>query len=410
MGTKHGLNRIQGGKITRYFRPEGLASECIHTLMVDAAGVLWVGTVGGGLAIARGERFVSIGVEQGLENGVIGQILDDGRGSIWLGSNGGIMRVRRKELLACADGRLAKVRCEVFNRHDGMLNPECAGSFQPAGFKAHDGRLWFATVGGVVMIDPKCLATNAAPPLVHVESVAADGVACALSPSQPDRPHATIPAGTTRVEITYTGISFAAPENIKFQCRVDGWDKDWIDTGSRRIASLGRLPPGQYDFRVRASNSDGAWNEEGGRLKLCLAAFWWQTTWFRWLMLGGVTITGSAGISLAHRRRLRQALAAAERRNAELRAAELGSANRILQARTAELEAALANIKTLHGLIPICAGCKRIRDDHGFWEQVELYVTKHSDAKFSHGLCPPCARKYFGDLADDDSPQPPAAS
>lgn len=59
-----------------------------------------------------------------------------------------------------------------------------------------------------------------------------------------------------------------------------------------------------------------------------------------------------------------------------------------------ELQDALANIRTLRGLIPICAWCKRIRNDRGYWEQLELYLRNHSDAKFTHGMCPECAAKY----------------
>jgi CheY-like chemotaxis protein len=65
-----------------------------------------------------------------------------------------------------------------------------------------------------------------------------------------------------------------------------------------------------------------------------------------------------------------------------------------------ELREALANIKTLSGLVPICAGCKNIRDDKGYWSQVETYVAKHSGAKFSHGICPDCARKLYPEFAD----------
>jgi hypothetical protein len=59
------------------------------------------------------------------------------------------------------------------------------------------------------------------------------------------------------------------------------------------------------------------------------------------------------------------------------------------------LTLALANIQTLRGLIPICAGCKKIRDDRGYWDQVESYITRHSEAKFTHGICPECSHKYY---------------
>jgi chemotaxis family two-component system sensor kinase Cph1 len=76
-----------------------------------------------------------------------------------------------------------------------------------------------------------------------------------------------------------------------------------------------------------------------------------------------------------------------------------------------ELQNALANVKTLSGLVPICAACKKIRDDKGYWCQVEQYVQDHSNAQFSHGLCNECAQKYFADAAAvaPDQPGPKAA-
>ena len=63
----------------------------------------------------------------------------------------------------------------------------------------------------------------------------------------------------------------------------------------------------------------------------------------------------------------------------------------------AELQGALAQVKTLSGLLPICSGCKKIRDDQGYWNRIETYISEHSDAQFSHGICPDCAKKYFPD-------------
>jgi len=65
-----------------------------------------------------------------------------------------------------------------------------------------------------------------------------------------------------------------------------------------------------------------------------------------------------------------------------------------------DLQDALANVKSLSGLLPICASCKKIRDDKGYWSQVESYVQKHSDATFTHGICPDCIKKLYPDLAE----------
>ncbi len=74
---------------------------------------------------------------------------------------------------------------------------------------------------------------------------------------------------------------------------------------------------------------------------------------------------------------------------------ELRRINAELQARNAELQEALVKVKTLSGLLPICASCKKIRDDQGYWQQVEVYIQDHSKAEFSHGLCPDCAKKLY---------------
>ena len=81
---------------------------------------------------------------------------------------------------------------------------------------------------------------------------------------------------------------------------------------------------------------------------------------------------------------------------------ELRRLNAELQKRNQELQEALAKVKTLSGLVPICASCKKIRDDQGFWHQVEVYVRDHSNAEFSHGLCPDCARELYPDLYEDE--------
>jgi ligand-binding sensor domain-containing protein len=405
IGTTHGLNRIQSNQVTQFYRQQGLGSDRIDTLLVDQEGVLWVGTVGGGLAVAQDGRFVTIGAKQGLANEVIGQILEDGRGFLWLGSNGGILRVKREELLSCARGKQTTVYCQRFGRQEGMLNPECAGGFQPACLKAHDGRLWFATVGGVVIVDPSRLRTNSWVPPVHIESVTADHSPCPILNPGATNAQARIPAGTTRLQVGFTGLGFAEPEDLRFQCWLEGLDANWVDVGSRRTAYFNRLRPGDYAFRVRACNSDGRWYEEYSQIILKVAPHWWQTLWCRWLAGIGTAAAALTAAWFLQERRLGRALELQERRSAELRASELGAANRVLQARTEELESALSSIKTLRGLIPICSGCKKIRDDKGYWEQVESYVSKHSDAVFTHGLCPDCIGKYFPEPADKDLPR-----
>ena len=81
-----------------------------------------------------------------------------------------------------------------------------------------------------------------------------------------------------------------------------------------------------------------------------------------------------------------------------------------LALRNTELQAALAKIKTLSGFLPICASCKKIRDDKGYWNQIEAYISDHSEAEFSHSVCPECAKKLYPDFYDDLYPEKKASS
>lgn len=395
IGTKQGLNRIDGDRIVRFSAQDGLGADTIHTLCVDHEGILWAGTTGGGIARFREGRFVAVSSAQGLPNDVIAQILDDGADSLWLGSNAGIFRVARRELLDCTEGRIGSVPCQVFDRQAGMPDPECAGSFQPSCLRTSDGRLWFATVGGVVIIDPATLPRHLEPPQVYVESVTWEpGSSDLRSPSGTGPLDATLPPDNRNVRIECSAPDFLDPARIQVRMRLEGPGTRWEDTGSRRGALFNHLVPGRYTFHATARNPGGTWNPVGASLAIHVRPFWWQTPAVRIAATLGAGTAILLAVILVHRRRLRRALDRATRESDQRRTRELAAANQELAARSRELESALASVKTLRGLIPICASCKKIRDDRGFWLQVESYVQTHSEARFSHGLCPDCISRY----------------
>ena len=405
VGTKGGLNRIAGREVKQFHQAHGLGAEPVHTLYPDRAGALWIGTAGGGLSRYYQGRFATVNTRDGLANDVVAQIIEDDYGYFWIGSNAGLMRVKRKNLEECLDGAVDEIQGLVLSRQEGMLNPECAGSHQPGCFKDPSGHLWFATVGGLVVVDPTRVASNPLVPPVHIESVRTEVELTPRSPSAAgDSFSYVVPAGKGRFEIDFTALSFAVPERVRFKYRLIDWDSDWVHAGTQRTAQYAKVSPGQYLFHVIACNNDGAWNETGATISIVIEPFWWQTATFKLFMAVGLAAGGLAIARSVHVRKLRRALERAERTAALLRASELGAANTQLQARTHDLEAALANVKVLRGLIPICASCKKIRDDKGFWSQVEVYVMRHSDAQFSHGVCPECAKKFLDDV-EQSAPQ-----
>lgn len=290
-----GLNRLADGKFSAYTRKNGLASDFVRTLYSDAEKTLWIGT-SGGLSLWKRGQFFSVTTRHGLINNVISQILEDDHGHLWLGSNQGISRIKKHDLHQVAEQKNSSVHPVSYGKAEGMESLECTGGFHPAGLKASDGTLWFSTVKGVVRVDPRHITLNVLLPPVVIEEMLIDGEprpepASDLLPIRSDP--IRIPPGVQRLEFRYTALCLVAPEKIKFKYRMEGLDKDWIESGARRSAVYTHLPPGQYRFRVAATNNDGAWNETGASLGLIVLPLFWQTWWF--LCLAGLAVAGTLG-------------------------------------------------------------------------------------------------------------------
>jgi streptogramin lyase len=378
VGTYSGLSLLKDGRVgTTFTTADGLPHDYVRSIHESPDGTLWVGTYGGGLSRYRDGRFVNYGVRQGLFSDVIYAILEDAAGDLWMSCNRGIFRVARRELEDVAAGRAQRVQSQAFDEGDGMPTRECNGG-NPAAWRTADGRMWFATLGGVVMVDPARLALNNVPPPVVIDRVLADGVDIG-TPGQsfgPGDARALSPR-PRRLEVHYAGLSFVAPEKVRYRYRLEGYDRDWVDAGGSRTAHYTGLPPRRYRFHVIASNNDGVWNDVGATWDFALAPALHETPWF--FGVCGLALAG-AGLGF-HRWRLLSL-----RRNEQR-----------LQVR---IQHAVARIKVLSGLLPICAGCKKIRDDRGYWEQIEVYIREHSEAQFSHGLCPTCIRNMYPEYAD----------
>jgi len=164
----------------------------------------------------------------------------------------------------------------TFNLYDNLDGARASGtSFHPKISRAPDGRIWFASEGGIQMFDPNHVAQNHVIPPVHIEETVADRTS--YEPAN----GFSLPPLTRDIEIRYTALSFVAPQKVRFRYRLEGRDLDWQDPGSRRSAFYQDLRPGPYRFRVIACNDDGMWNEVGDSLEFRVKPAWFQTAWFR---------------------------------------------------------------------------------------------------------------------------------
>jgi signal transduction histidine kinase len=323
---------MKDGLIHAHFdKRAGLLSDSIRTLHLDSAGVLWIGTQGGGLSRWNQGRLATFTSREGLPDNTISQILEDDSGRLWLGCNRGICAVQKRELEELTAGKVAAIYPQIYGRAEGMLSEECVGGFFPSGLRTKAGLLWFSTLKGLVMVNPRPLKQGAPAPAVMLENLIVDGVEARLSARQPANaagrensdlrvePGAfaiRIAPGNHRLEFHYTGLSFAAPERVRFRYRLQGLDPDWIDADTRRVAFYSYVPPGDYRFQVVACNGDGVWNLSGASVGLTVSQHLWQAWWFISLMAIGF-VGAAAGIArFAEKKRMQRHLKLLEQERA----------------------------------------------------------------------------------------------
>jgi signal transduction histidine kinase/ligand-binding sensor domain-containing protein len=300
IGTTEGLSFFSSNRFTNYTARDGLSSNSMMCFYEDRDEVIWLGTVDGGLIRCKGAMFTSFTVRDGLPENNVYQILEDDLGNLWLGGDRGICRINKKELNDYAAGKISYFSTMTFGKKDGLKARQCSGGSQPSCWKSKDGRLWFSTVKGVAVIDPRNLKINTVPPLVVVQHLIADNKEILLSKG------GALEAGVTRIEFRYAALSFISPADVTFKYMLEGYDKNWISAGNARTVTYTNIPPGRYTFRVIAANEDGAWNFNGAFASFTLRSYFYQTTFFSVCMVLVVVGAAAGAYSLRTRRLVRR--------------------------------------------------------------------------------------------------------
>jgi signal transduction histidine kinase/ligand-binding sensor domain-containing protein len=276
-----GIAHLVDGRIrTSYSATDGLTGGRVQELRFDRDGALWIGAQGGLSRLKRG-RIATLDSSSGLPCNSVSWMIDDDMDGVWLHTACGIARIARNDLESWAadvdrqNDRPPKIPMRIFNESDGVRSSDFVSTYVPNVAMSKDGRVWFGTLGGVGVLDPQHLPYNSLLPPVHVEEVIADRETYEASS------RARFPPRIRDLQVNYTALSLVAPEKLMFRYKLEGHDHDWQNVGNRRQAFYTDLPPGNYRFRVIASNNSGVWNEKGASLDFSIAPAYWQTTWFR---------------------------------------------------------------------------------------------------------------------------------
>jgi signal transduction histidine kinase/streptogramin lyase len=285
-----------------------------HSLASDAHGGIWIATKKGDIGLFRNGVFepkfplnpggdpsnrqitstadgsILAGSENGLvewrqgkvhrmttKNGLpcnsVVSFIEDKENRWWLHTGCGVVQFPDSELERWRANPEAVVQTRVYDVLDGA-RPTGGPSFNAAAYSS-DGRVWFATGFVVEMVDPSRLSQKALPAQAYIESLIADRKEFKATPNL------KIPPNPRDLQIDYTSPTFSIPQKVKFRYRLDSYDRDWHEAGTRRQAFYTDLPPGEYSFRVIACNSDGVWNESAAKLDFYVAPAYYQTNWFR---------------------------------------------------------------------------------------------------------------------------------
>lgn len=284
IGTENGLDKLNPRtKQFKHFKhnPRNTNSLCnnlVTFIKEFDKGVFWIGT-GNGLSIfdERRNTFIKIAEKDGLPNGVIKGVVKDKQGFYWISTNKGISKFDFKNR-----------SFRNYDISDGLQGNE----FKPHSYLiADDGKIYFGGSNGFNAFYPQDVADNSFVPPVYITNffifnkVVEIGGKSPLSVHINETKNIILDITQSVFSFEFAALNYTLPEKNQYAYKLEGFDKDWNYIGYKRGATYTNLDPGHYVFRVKASNNDGLWNEEGIAINLIITPPFWMTLWFKFVVL-----------------------------------------------------------------------------------------------------------------------------
>lgn len=271
IASDEGLFKYENGNF--HFVQEANAKSA-RALYIDKKNRLWVGTYGNGLRVKLGDRFVTITRKNGLFNDIISAIAEDGKGNFWFTCNNGIFRIRETEIENYLGNRKDFLISINYGSEEGLTNIEFNGGCQPSWLRDYEGNLWFPSFGGPVVIDLKSFRDIVTEPKIFIESLELRDTI--YRPGD----DIVLPNDYTNFTIRFNSPSFSSPQNVRFRYKLIGLDREWINVEGIRDVSYQKLPYGDYEFQIFASDSYGNWSINPASIKFSIEATMTETPTF----------------------------------------------------------------------------------------------------------------------------------
>ncbi len=275
----------------RFDSSSGLKAKFFRGAYEDKEGRMYFGSYGLGLTVYEHGKFHNLTTKNGLIENVVSTITEDSKGNLWITGNSGLWKFKKSQLLICIEDPSQKLTPVLFDKSDGIRNPEFNGGLPWCKWPMQDGSFLFAMLDGVVKIDLNAIPENTIPPPVIVESIITEDSVYI------PKGHISIDYSKGRIEFNYTALSFVSPKNVRFRYKLEGYDPDWIEAGTERKTSYTQLSPGLYQFKVLASNNYGLWNETGATVDIEILPPFYMTWWF-WAVVILLLITTLSAVTI----------------------------------------------------------------------------------------------------------------
>jgi ligand-binding sensor domain-containing protein/signal transduction histidine kinase len=295
IGTDHGVSRLHDGSFASDPAIEALKDEKIWAIHEDSDGGLWFGTRTGGLYRWRSRTLNHYTAAQGLASNSIYEIVEDHEENFWISGPNGISVISRRELDLIADQPSHPLSLTLYGISDGLETTQLYGAEKPGGVVTSQGEVWFASNQGPVRISLDSAKLSDPVPVV-IDDVLADGLPHSA------RQEITLSPDTPKVELHYSVVLLRSQERVRFRYKLEGFDKNWTDDSSGRVAYYTNLPAGKYQFRVAAFEMNNPQQVSETSVEIVQRPHFYRTGWF----LSCCLLLSASAVWGGYRFRLRQ--------------------------------------------------------------------------------------------------------
>ncbi len=253
---------------------DSIGAKSARALYIDRKNRLWIGTYGNGLRIKVNNKYFSIRLKDGLFSDIISAVTEDYKGNYWFTCNNGIFRIRETDIDNFLRGEKNNVTSINYGNEEGLENIEFNGGCQPSWMRDYDGNLWFPSFSGPVIVDVNSMKDPVFKPAVKIDNLVYKNI------SYFPEDKIILPSDYTNFSINVAAPSFSSPSNVRFKYRLLGNNDEWVDVGNKREFEFEKLPYGNYEFQIIASDGYGNWSIVPASIKFRVESRFSETPYF----------------------------------------------------------------------------------------------------------------------------------